>query len=176
MQLVEQIRQGDERAFEELYDHYSPAIYGLVLSIVRKESDAGDVTQDVFVKIWKNIARYDDKKGTLFTWMLNIARNTSIDFLRKHRKMVVVENQNLESDVSMSNGVETVKVEHIGIRDLVNKIEPEYRQVIDYMYFKGYTQQEISDELQIPLGTVKTRSRIAMRELNKMFMLLVTWM
>lgn len=177
MDIVDKIRTGDQRAFEQLYDDYSAALYGLVFSIVKSEGAAEDITQDVFVKIWKNIGSYDKKKGSLFTWMLNIARNASIDALRKNKKIVLVENQNIDSGVSIGNYPKTtVKIAHIGIAELVAKLSSDDQLVVEYLYFKGYTQQELADELEIPLGTVKTRSRRALKELIKLFNLLAIWM
>lgn len=177
MSIIDKIKKGDQKAFEQFYDEHVSAIYGLIFSIVKKDAVAQDITQDVFVKVWKKIATYDSKKGTIFTWTLNIARNACIDFLRKNKKMQVVENQKLESLVSIDeNNATKQKIEHIGIREIVEKLEPEYRLVIEYLYFKGYTQKELSDELNIPLGTVKTRSRKALKELLNKVRILILWM
>ncbi|GAB5417482.1 MAG: sigma-70 family RNA polymerase sigma factor [Crocinitomicaceae bacterium] len=175
-ELAERIKQGDQQAFSELYDAYSSSIYGVVLSIVKSDAAAEDIVQDVFVKVWKSIASYSNKKGTIFTWILNIARNASIDYLRKNKKMVLVENQTLSSDVdiSMSNSTEQ-KIDHIGLRQFIDKLEPEYRQVIEFLYFNGYTQSEMADELNMALGTVKTRSRKAVQELMKLMRFILLW-
>ena len=94
-ELVEMLRLQDRKAFSYLYDNYSDALYGVVLKLVRTEETAQDLLQEIFVKIWKNIAQYDVGKGRLFTWMLNIARNTSIDYLRVNRPEI----QDIESAV-----------------------------------------------------------------------------
>lgn len=176
-EIAERIKQGDKQAFSELYDAYSSSIYGVVLSIVKSEAAAEDIVQDVFIKVWKSIASYSNKKGTIFTWILNIARNTAIDYLRKNKKMVVVENQILSSnvDTSMASATEQ-RIDHIGLRQFIDKLDPEYRQVIEFLYFSGYTQQEMADELDMALGTVKTRSRKAVQELIKLMRsLLLLW-
>jgi len=175
-ELAERIKNGDSGAFSELYDAYSPSIYGVVLSIVKSEAAAEDIVQDVFVKVWKSIASYSSKKGTIFTWILNIARNASIDYLRKNKKMTPVENQILSSNVDMSPASATEqRIDHIGLRQFVEKLDPEYREVIEYLYFQGYTQQEMSDELDMALGTVKTRSRKAVQELMKLMRFMLLW-
>lgn len=173
--LVKRLKNGEEAAFSELYDRYAGALNGIVLRIIRDEERAQDVLQDSFVKVWKNIHSYDSGKGSFFTWMLNIARNTAIDALRKLKKEGKSENQNIETIVGVSNAVQQ-NVNTIGLMKLVEKLPPEQKLMVEYIYFNGYTQQEVADELEMPLGTVKTRTRLAMRELRKWFTLLVLWM
>ena len=173
-QLVTRLKSGDQVAFAEVYDRYSAALNGIVSRIITDEDAAQDVLQDTFVKIWKNIQQYDSSKGSFFTWMLNIARNTSIDALRKLKKEAKSEIQTLETVVSSSTTVQQ-NVSAIGLRQLVDRLPVEQQTMIEYLYFKGYTQQEVADELDLPLGTVKTRSRAAMAELRKWFIVLILW-
>jgi RNA polymerase sigma-70 factor (ECF subfamily) len=165
--LIDLLKQKDKSAFSYLYDNYSGALYGIVLKILNQDVDnAEDILQDVFIKIWKNIDKFDTGKGTLFTWMLNITRNTAIDKLRS-RKNVSIH--------SINNNVHVVDKQHqhemgedkIGLKDVVNNLKPEYRTIIDLAYYSGYTQEEISQKLKMPLGTVKTRARAALNELRK---------
>ena len=174
-QLVTRLKSGDQVAFAEVYDRYSAALNGIVSRIITDEDAAQDVLQDTFVKIWKNIQQYDSSKGSFFTWMLNIARNTSIDSFRKLKKEGKSEIQNPENSVSVFGTIEQ-NTNTIGLEKLVEKLSPEQQLMIRYVYFKGYTHQEVADELDLPLGTVKTRTRLAMRELRKWFTLLVLWM
>ena len=153
-----------------LYDRYSEVLYGIALKIVQSEEIASDVLQESFVKIWQNGPKYESKKGTLFTWMLNITRNTAIDKTRssafKSRKKI----QDLDNSVYNNKQLsEELNPEHIGLREIVEKLDEKYRNVIDLLYFQGFTQQEVMEELDIPLGTVKSRARIAIRELRKHF-------
>lgn len=173
--LVNRLKSGDQTAFSEVYDRYSAALNGIILRIITDQDAAQDVLQDTLVKIWKNIQQYDSTKGSFFTWMLNIARNTSIDSFRKLKKEVKSEIQNTENSVSVLGTIEQ-STNTIGLEKLVEKLSPEQQLMIRYVYFKGYTHQEVSDELDLPLGTVKTRTRLAMRELRKWFTLLVLWM
>jgi len=173
--LVNRLKSGDETAFAEVYDRYSGAINGIILRIVTDSEASQDVLQDTFVKIWKNIQSYDSTKGSFFTWMLNIARNTSIDSLRKLKKEGKTEIREQDISVGMT-GVVQQNTNVIGLSKLVEKLPEEQRLMIEYIYFNGYTQQEVADELDMPLGTVKTRTRLAMRELRKWFTLLVLWM
>jgi RNA polymerase sigma-70 factor (ECF subfamily) len=174
--FIERLKAGDKKAFEQLYDNYSAALNGVVLRIVRDEASATDTLQDVFVKIWKNIQKYDSAKGTIYTWMLNIARNTAIDKLRKIQREGVVEIQTFDSFVSNSSVHQTtMKIDHLGVKEVVDKLDPDLRLIIEYLYFGGYTQQEVSDELNIPLGTVKTRARNGLKELRKLISGFIFW-
>lgn len=169
--LIQMLKDRDKQSMSLLYDQYSAALFGVALRIVKSEALAEDVLQDAFLKIWKSGASYDSKRGTLFTWMLNITRNTAIDKTRSQHFRASGKIQSLDTFVNGSErgSTEEVPIEHIGVRDEVKKLDEKYRQIIDLVYFNGYTQQEISDELGIPLGTVKTRVKIALRELRKIF-------
>jgi RNA polymerase sigma-70 factor (ECF subfamily) len=169
--LVDLLKKKDRQVFSYLYDNYSAVLYGIILKVVIKEETANDILQDVFVKIWKNIESYDTTKGRLYTWMLNIARNTAIDFLRSKQFQKESKNQNIEDSVNTINQKENSQqqIDTIGVASLVEKLPPDQKNVIDLVYFKGYTQDEASKELNIPLGTVKTRIRTAIIALRGVF-------
>ena len=168
-ELVSMLMNNDKEAFRALYDNYSAALFGIALKIVSRTELAEDVLQEAFVKIWKSISSYDNKKGRLFTWMLNIVRNTAIDALRAKAEKYQI--QNIDDNVYQldQKNSTTVKIEHIGIKQSVETLKPEHRVIIDMAYYGGCTQEEISNELNIPLGTVKTRMRNAIIELRKLF-------
>lgn len=158
----------DSKAFAQLYDDYSAILYGLLYRMIRDEKEAENLVQDTFVKIWKKISDYDPAKGAFYTWALSIARNTGIDYLRSAKNIQRLKTQNIENYVTKSMpDLSSGDLEFQDLRTLVKKLEPKYQEVIELVYFLGYTQQEASDQLQIQLGTVKTRSRIAIRELRK---------
>jgi len=167
--LVSLLQQHDRKGFEYLYDRYSAALYGVVLRIVRSEELAEDVVQEAFVKIWKNIAMYDRSKGTLFTWMLNIARNTGIDKIRSQDYKQQANIQNVEQNVGMVEKQTHIhqEIDQIGLEKYVAQLKPEHHLIVDYLYFRGYTQSEVADELGIPLGTVKTRVKMAITHLRE---------
>lgn len=167
--LVASLKARDNEAITYLYDNYSNALFGVIDRIIQSEDISNDVLQDAFVKIWKNIDSYTNEKGSLFTWMLNICRNTAIDETRSKQYKKQLQNQNIEDSVNSVNRVEKVeiKVDHIGLKEVVAKLKPDQKLLIDKIYFEGYTQEEASKELSIPLGTVKTRIRAAILHLRE---------
>ncbi len=170
--LVSLLQSKDQRGFSILYDNYSSALYGVILKIVRSEEIAADVMQDAFVKIWKNIEGYNRTKGTLFTWILNVARNTAIDRIRSQEFQNSQKNQDLDSSINFidNQGSSQFDVDAIGIRKVVENLRPEHQQMIDLLYFQGYTQAEVAEEFNIPLGTVKTRVKAAVVQLRQYFL------
>jgi RNA polymerase sigma-70 factor (ECF subfamily) len=167
--LVSRLFKKDQQAFSYLYDNYSAALYGVIFRIVQDEETGADVLQETFVKIWNNFTLYDKTKGKLFTWMVNIARNLAIDTTRS--KSYKNQGKNLELDKIVgfidSHKSTSFNPDQIGLKALLEKLRPEQREIIDLAYFRGYTQAEIADELNIPLGTVKTRMRMAIMQLRK---------
>lgn len=124
--------------------------------------------QDVFLKIWDKIDSYDPSKGKLFTWMLNITRNLAIDRTRSREFSKDKKTDDIENYVSRIDreGHTEQHVEAIGLQELLKALPDDQRFIIDQHYLKGYTQAEISEEFNLPLGTVKTRMRLAMKELR----------
>jgi len=166
--LVAALKERQTDAITYLYDNYSNALFGVIDRIIQSEEISNDVLQEAFVKIWKNIDGYSREKGSLFTWMLNICRNSAIDETRSKQYKKQLQNQNIEDSVNSVNQSEQVQlsVDHIGLKEVVAKLKPEQKLLVDKIYFEGYTQEEVSKELSIPLGTVKTRIRAAMIQLR----------
>ena len=169
-ELLPLLLKKDDRSFTLLYDNYAKSLYGVIYNLIRDKEEAEDVLQEVFIKIWKNIDTYNTSKGRLYTWMLNISRNSSIDKLRS--KNFNNNQKNLSTDnfvhILDDNSKTINKIDAIGIKEFIKKLKPKCIQLIDLLFFKGYTQQEASDELEIPLGTVKSQNRNCMNELRLM--------
>lgn len=175
-ELIALIREKNQKAFSYLYDNYSKALFGVISNITNDTEEAEDVLQNVFVKIWNNFASYDEQKGRLYTWMLNIARNMAIDSTRSKHEKVKNKIQEATDSVYHKNNlfVENSSHENIGLQNIINNLKDDQKQIIDLAYFQGYTQEEISQKLNLPLGTVKTKVRqaiITLRELTKNEML-----
>ena len=141
------------------------------MRILKEEEVAEDVLQEVFLKIWDRIEGYEATKGKLFTWMINIARNQAIDKLRskeisKTRKTDDIDY--LVDRVDLKNNSE-LEVDSIGLKEILMKLPEEHRFIVSQLYLQGYTQSEVAEEFNIPLGTVKTRLRMAMITLRTHF-------
>lgn len=168
--LIKSLRTGDEKAYGILYDRYAAMLYGVMCRIVNDQKEVEHLLQDCFVKIWQNIGQYDPSKGRFATWLINIARNQAIDFTRSKYFSQQLKNQPLENLVhSIANTNPTSLDDAIDLAQLVKKLPESCRQVIEWMYFEGYTQQEIADKFNIPLGTVKSRARSALNTLRTYF-------
>lgn len=171
--IIQELQSGNEAGMSQLYDMYGANLYGLILKIVKNEELAQDILQDSFVKIWKNIHSFDSKKGSFFTWMLNICRNKSIDELRKNKNQTSF-NHSIENSEGMFSSSESLNIDTIGLKDILLNLNEDQKTIIEYLYFKGYTQQETSEKLGIPLGTVKTRARMAINDLKNYFTLILS--
>lgn len=167
--LVTLLQSGDEDSFAYLYDRYSAALYGAILQVIPQKEKAEDVLQEVFIKIYRNVNRYDPSKGRLFTWMMQISRNAAIDLVRSQdyrndQKNLELKESVYEEDVVTSNNGSS---DAIGLSAVLKSLDEEHRKLIDLAYFKGFTQQEISSKLAVPVGTVKSRMRSALMHLRK---------
>jgi RNA polymerase sigma-70 factor (ECF subfamily) len=169
-ELVLALKRRDNQAFSTLYDNYAGALYSIVKQIITDNAElAGDVLQEVFINIYRKIDTYDQTKGRLFTWMLNIARNASIDMLRSKSYQNSQKNQGLPENVYKGNASQSIQlnVDNIGLKKVLEKLRPEQRVLIELAYFKGFTHEEIAEMMSIPLGTVKTRIRHALLQLRE---------
>lgn len=167
--LYSALRSKSKTAFEYLYDNYSPALYGVIFNILKNEEASNDALQEVFVKIWNNFDSYDPNRSRLYTWMMNIARNHSIDKLRSKAMKSDKELKGDKEFIRNNSSVSSPFTDGIGIKKLVDDLEKEQKDIIELLYFQGFTQSEAADELSIPLGTVKSRVRLAMNKLRKHF-------
>jgi RNA polymerase sigma factor (sigma-70 family) len=129
-----------------------------------------DILQEAFVKIWNNFEQYDASKGRLFTWMINITRNLTIDTLRSksYKKSQKISSDEFIVSNMQDRNSSPERFDTLGLQKEVQKLKPDQKIIIDLAYFNGYTQEEISKEMRIPLGTVKTRMRSAISELRKL--------
>jgi RNA polymerase sigma-70 factor (ECF subfamily) len=168
--LVLNFQNKDEKAFEELYNMYSESMHGVIYNIVRDNDIAEEVMQDIFVKAWHKSSSYDASKGRFFTWILNIARNAAIDKVRSKDFKNAKKNLNSDFFVDILETSESLndQTDAIGIKKYVDILQEKCKKIIEFLYFKGYTQKETSEELDIPLGTIKTRNRNCINELRKM--------
>lgn len=169
--LVASLVAGDARALERLYASYSASLFGIVSKIIRQEEVAEDLLQEIFLKIWSSIHQYDPSRGRLFTWMARLARNKAIDHLRSRGEINSLKNNDLDESTVEVNLRYQIQYnpEFIGIKQLIHVLSPEQTTILDMVYFQGYTQLEVSELLNIPVGTVKTRIRVSIKILRSFF-------
>jgi len=165
--IIKLLHARDNQAIVLLYEHYSPALYHIILRIVRREDAAQDVLQEAFVKIWKQSVSYDATKGRLFTWIARIAKNAAIDKFRSKNFRAANQTDSIDTFVGDNQTFSELSyIKDSGLRHVVSQLDDKYHEIIDYLYFKDFTQSETSKALGIPLGTVKSRSRLAIKALR----------
>lgn len=168
-ELVRFLQERNTAGFDYLYENYAGALYAIIYKVVNDQDTTNDLLQEVFVKIWNGVQSYNPSKGRLYTWMLNVARNRAIDFLRSKAYNKSRQTNSIDDNVYAVNqsNQTSFNTDIIGVREFVDKLKDKHRDIIELIYFKGYTQEETAEELGIPLGTVKTRSRAAIKELRE---------
>ena len=168
IELVEKARKGDQLAYAELLGRYRDAIYFMLLKMVNSQVDAEDLTIEAFGKAFKNIDQYTPNFA-FSTWLFKIATNNCIDFIRKKRASLVSLDQTMDGEDSLSPStliqsddpdpeaymINKQKIKHM--RNVVSRLKPRYRQLVELRYFKEYSYDEIAVELDIPIGTVKAQ-------------------
>ncbi|NND14839.1 MAG: sigma-70 family RNA polymerase sigma factor [Eudoraea sp.] len=174
--IVRQLRNKESGAMEFIYDNYADTFYGILLQILRDEGHAQDCLQDAMVKIWKNGNKYNADRGRLYTWMLTIVRRTAFDFMKSKNIKIRDKIQNISDVVYDKESDDKITPEHLDLRKYLGKLETKYAEVLDLVFFKGMTRDEASQHLDIPIGTVKTRLRIALREMRKWYVVVFAFL
>jgi RNA polymerase sigma-70 factor (ECF subfamily) len=168
-ELVSLLKAKDTPSFNYLYTRYAGFLYHSVLQVVRDRHIAEEVLQEVFVKIWRNIGSYDESKSKLFTWILHVARNSAID---RVRSKATYQNSRKNCDLDDNIPIEInsrsfpANVDYIGVKEMLWKLRPKYRILIELAYLQGYTHEGIAERESLPLGTVKTRIRTGLLQLR----------
>ncbi len=172
------IADGDRDALKEIYEEYLPYLYTIVLGVVQQRETAEDVTSDVFIRIWNSAAKFQPGSGHK-GWLATIARNMAIDELRKHKREVLMggsggdeENdsggiEDFSEQETPSEGVEDEVVEQLSIMEALDRLKPEEREIVDMKVLSEMTFKEISEILQIPMGTVTWRYQAAIKKLRR---------
>lgn len=166
--IIEHLKNGDKKAINLLYENYADALFGVIKKVISDDDLAQDVLQITLIKVWKKGKSYDPEKAKLFTWLYRIAYNSAIDKVRsvnnKATKEIQIENSNVYRLTTKS-----LNEDVMDIKKHLHTLEFKYQEVINALFFEGMTQQEASEELNIPLGTIKSRLKIALRELKKIY-------
>jgi len=154
-----------------LYDMYSKTLYGYIIRMIDNQEMAEDACHDSLIKIWNSFDSYDASKGRLFTWMLAITRNIAKDTLRSRRYKQYLQTVPIEHHIEMIEQRNNVllNTDTIGIKPWLENLKKDQQDILNLVYFKGYTHNEVANELQIPLGTVKTRCRMGIKVLRGIY-------
>ncbi len=173
-QLLARIGQGDEVALGDLYDRYSRPVYSMVLRITQSETEAEEIVQDVFLKVWRSAGSFDAERAKVFTWITTVARNKAIDRIRSLRRRLPVsgrpDGSDLVEDVADSTdplGNAIFADESLRLSHMVNELPVKQCQAIQLAFFEGLTHTEIAGRLGETIGTVKARIRLGMEKLRQ---------
>ena len=171
-ELVGRLTERDERALERLYDRYGRATYSLVLKMLRDPARAEEVSQEVFLKLWRRPESYVPGRGAFATWLLSVAHHRAVDELRTRRHEIfslgsddTPPRELIDDGSDLADGA-WVREQRAAVRAALATLPATQRQAVELAYFAGLTQREIAERLGEPLGTVKTRIRLAMQKLR----------
>ena len=165
-ELVRRLKNQEESALAYLYDHYAGALMGIIFRVLGNREAAEDILQKTMLKVWNSIGSFNPEKSSLYTWMATIARNSAID---KRRLKSFQNNEKTKTidDLVYQPVEKQTSTAAIDVARLTSKLESKYKDVLDHIYLMGYTQRETSEKLDIPLGTVKSRLRLAIKSLSE---------
>lgn len=167
--IVQMMQQGDKQFLDLLYKEYGGIMYKITIGITKSQETAEDVLQDSLVKIWKNAKRFDPTKAKLLTWVVQIAKNTALDLVKSKAARDQQQTDTMaDKPVVAAYGVSNQNVDFIGLQETISKtLEERDQKILDMLYFQGYTQREVAEKLDMPVGSVKTRIRMTVNLLRK---------
>jgi RNA polymerase sigma factor (sigma-70 family) len=171
-ELMQLIKAKEEEALKQLYDRYEKPIYAFAYRMVRDQMMAEEIVQELFLRIWNAAERYEGGSGKLTSWMFTLTRNITIDLLRKKRSRTpqqTAQEEQLQwvADERMDTASE-VELRWLGeqVKAALQDLNKDQQQVMEWIYYQGYTHQEVAERHEIPLGTVKSRVRLALKQLG----------
>jgi len=161
--LLERVATGDQAAFAALYDEVGPKVYGLVRRILRDPAQSEEVTQEVFLDVWRNAARYDRARGRPLTWVLTLTHRRAVDRVRSEQasrdRDTLVGSRDARPGFDVVAEEVQVRLEHREVRQALDRLTGLQREAVELAYYRGYTYRQVAELLDTPLGTVKTRLR-----------------
>ncbi len=173
-ELMRRLFHRDKRAFEAIFDKYGDLVYSTALRVVRDAHLAEDVSQEIFVRLWRKPQSYVAERGRFLTWLISVTRNRAVDEVRsrgRRQRHETASPEEQERELPAGDSIDPALSAQLAeqariVRAALAELPPEQREIIELAYFGGLTQQEISERLDQPLGTVKTRIRLGMQKLR----------
>lgn len=166
-ELIEAVQRKDQKAFYRLYDKYSGALYGVIIRMCQDSGLAEELLQESFLKIWNKAENYSPDKGRFYTWAYRIARNTTLNAMRKTSPLI----QSEDLSVYKNKEEEEESWDFQSLNGQIQELEPHHRQALSLVYFQGYTHREAHEEMGVPLGTFKSYIRQALKQLREGYQL-----
>lgn len=170
-ELLARVAGGDQDAFADFYDATSRTVFGIVLSVLRDRAQAEEVAQEVYVDAWKSATRFDIKQGSPGGWLNTIAHRKAVDRVRSAERSSKREQRHFENDVGSialdTSDIVVARDEGRRVRDALETLPEGQRAAVRLAYFEGRSHREVAEFLELPLGTVKTRIRDAMKRLRR---------
>lgn len=164
--IISLIRERNQKGIAQLYSQYANALFGIILRTLKDRNIAEEVLQQTMLKAWNNFDSYRENKGTLFTWLTTIARNSSIDAMRKKSFQIKKKTDSIDILV-INHNINITDTSSIDVKKLIGGLDEKYRIVLEKVYLEGFSQSEAAEALAIPIGTVKTRLRFAISHLRE---------
>ncbi|WP_281987596.1 RNA polymerase sigma factor [Aquimarina aggregata] len=163
--LIKRLQNQDSTALSSIYDQYSGALYGVILRICKNEEQAQDLLQETFLKIWQKAHQYDPQKGKFFTWSYRIAKNISLNAMRKTSKLI----QNEDLSVYENKEVNENQIDILQLNGSLKLLDPHHQKALELVYFNGLTHREAHKEMDVPLGTFKSYIKQALKKLRETY-------
>ena len=161
--LIQQLKNKDEGALSLLYDKYSGAIYSIILKMIRDEGKAQNLLQDTFMTVWDKAENYDATKGRFYTWVYRIAKNKTLNVLRKNDPLIQTDDFSVYKNKEEAISVDS---EYLELKGAIKCLEAHHKEAIELVYFKGLTHREAHKEMNVPLGTFKSYVKQALKQLR----------
>jgi RNA polymerase sigma-70 factor (ECF subfamily) len=169
-QLLAMVASGDQNALAELYDSFSPRVFGLIRRLLVDHAQSEEVLQDVFLEIWQSASRFDPNKGRASTWVMTLAHRRAVDRIRSaqadRERDVRIGMRDVGRDFDQVSEAAEISIEHERVTAAMSRLSEAQRQAISLTYYGGLSQSELAEALNVPLGTVKTRLRGGMIRLR----------
>lgn len=170
--LILRLQNKEDSALSELYDKYSPALYGVIIRICKDEQQAQNLLQDTFLTIWEKSYQYNPEKGKFYTWAYRIAKNKTLNFIRKQDKLIQIED--LSVYTNKANDIK-IEPEYLQLKGGLRQLEPHHKRALELIYFNGLTHKEAHQEMDVPLGTFKSYVKQALKKLKLSYDKAVVW-